>query len=297
MSPAPPVRGLRLARWAATCVLAAALAGCGAPGPLIPEQQHAAGRGAAPLPAPTVYRVEQGDTLYSIAFRYGLDWRRVAAWNAIGAPYTIHVGDAIRLRPSPEMRSAVAGTGRRSGTAGGSERAPASRPESAPEPREEREPAANPPTDPEPAPAPQPGPATAGVAEIPKASTRLVAGVHWRWPADGRVSRPYDDSAARKGILIAGDEGQDVRAAADGEVVYSGDGLIGYGQLIIIKHSDSMLSAYAHNRDRLVREGDRVRAGQRIGRMGRNERDAAVLHFEVRRDGKPENPADYLPGR
>jgi lipoprotein NlpD len=284
-------------------VLAAALAGCGAPGPLIPEQQDAAGRGAAPPPAPTVYRVEPGDTLYSIAFRYGLDWRRVAAWNAIGAPYTIHAGDPIRLRPPPDMRPAVAGTGGRSGRSGatgGSERAPASRPEPAPEPREAREQAADPPADPEPAPsppAPQPEPATAGADDIPEASTRLVAGVRWRWPTEGRVSRPYDDSAARKGILIAGDEGQDVRAAADGQVVYSGDGLIGYGQLIIIKHSDRMLSAYAHNRERLVREGDRVRAGQRIGRMGRNERDAAVLHFEVRRDGKPDDPADYLPGR
>ena len=124
-----------------------------------------------------------------------------------------------------------------------------------------------------------------------------MAGIAWRWPTSGRLARRFDAGATRKGILIAGEGGQPVRAAADGEVVYSGSGLIGYGELVIIKHSASMLSAYAHNRERLVGEGDRVRAGQTIGRMGRNERDETVLHFEIRRDGKPVDPATYLPAR
>lgn len=121
--------------------------------------------------------------------------------------------------------------------------------------------------------------------------------MHWRWPTDGSVVRVFNSNDARKGILIAGTAGQVVVATADGEVVYSGSGLIGYGELVIIKHSERMLSAYAHNQQRLVAEGDRVRAGQPIGRMGRNEEARDVLHFEIRRDGKPEDPARYLPPR
>jgi len=121
--------------------------------------------------------------------------------------------------------------------------------------------------------------------------------VSWRWPAQGAVARGFDASASRKGILISGQRGQPIRAAAAGEVVYSGNGLIGYGELVIIKHSERMLSAYAHNRERLVSEGQRVGAGEVIGRMGRNERNENVLHFEIRRNGKPDDPLDYLPRR
>ncbi|MDX1626990.1 MAG: peptidoglycan DD-metalloendopeptidase family protein, partial [Wenzhouxiangellaceae bacterium] len=127
--------------------------------------------------------------------------------------------------------------------------------------------------------------------------TRRVSGVNWRWPTAGEVARRFDPGDTRKGILIAGSAGQPVVAAADGSVVYSGNGLIGYGALIILKHSDSMLSAYAHNRERLVREGETVRAGETIARMGRDERGSEVLHFEIRGNGKPVDPLDYLPGR
>lgn len=285
---------------AVVLVLAAMLPGCGAPGPLIPEQRSS-GHESRPPPAPTVYRVQRGDTLYSIAFRYGLDWRRVAAWNDIGAPYTIHVGERIRLKPQPDMRPAVATdeTARR----------PAADP---PGPSERETPAqdppaisggAEPPGDDAPAESgdasstPEPGESMPEPVRVPDAATRRVAGIDWRWPTTGRLARRFDAGATRKGILIAGEGGQPVRAAADGEVVYSGSGLIGYGELVIIKHSAGMLSAYAHNRERLVDEGDRVRAGQTIGRMGRNERDETVLHFEIRRDGKPVDPSDYLPAR
>jgi lipoprotein NlpD len=324
MTPVPRVSRSASGRWLLACIVAAAISGCGAPGPLIPEQREGASAGERPPPAPTVYRVERGDTLYSIAFRFGLDWRRVAAWNDIGAPFTIRVGDAVRLRPPPDMRPAVArrdgAGGARQGGRSASESEPgagdaapeASPPQTRPTPDPAPDTAPEPPSGPAersspsgsgPEPSagqgstPSTGRAPAEAGSVPDAPTRSSAGVRWRWPTDGRVSKRYDASAARKGILVAGDEGQAVRAAADGQVVYSGDGLIGYGQLIIIKHSESMLSAYAHNRERLVAEGDRVRAGQRIATMGRNERDESVLHFEIRRDGKPDDPTDYLPAR
>jgi len=278
------------------------LAGCGASGPLLPEQTGRPG-GARPQPAPESYRVVSGDTLYSIAFRYGLDWRRVAEWNEIGAPYRILVGQWIRLQPPPDMRPAVASA--RTESASGARRAARSEPKTDPEPPDPVEAIATPNPAPhsksEATPGPKPeikaesGPEPARASPIPAASSRSVAGVAWRWPAEGSLVRGFSNGDTRKGMLIGGRAGQPVRAAADGEVVYSGNGLIGYGELIIVKHSERMLSAYGHNRERLVVEGARVRAGQQIARMGRDERDREVLHFEIRRDGQPVDPAAYLP--
>ena len=111
------------------------------------------------------------------------------------------------------------------------------------------------------------------------------------------LSRFQADDPARKGIQIGGNEGQPVLATAAGEVVYSGSGLIGFGELIIVKHSDRMLSAYAHNRRRLVVEGQRVAAGEQLAEMGRNDRNQPMLHFEIRVNGAPQDPLQYLPGR
>jgi lipoprotein NlpD len=120
----------------------------------------------------------------------------------------------------------------------------------------------------------------------------------WLWPVEGRlISRFRANDPSRNGIEIGGREGQPVRAAAAGEVVYSGNGLIGYGELIIIKHSDRMLSAYGHNRTRLVAEGQAVAAGEKIAEMGKDERNRDLLHFEIRRDGTPQDPLRYLPSR
>jgi lipoprotein NlpD len=120
----------------------------------------------------------------------------------------------------------------------------------------------------------------------------------WRWPLDGRLVAGFEaGNPARKGVDIAGREGQPVLASAGGEVVYSGSGLIGYGELVIVKHDERMLSAYAHNRRRLVAEGEHVRGGQQIAELGRNESNQPVLHFEIRRDGQPVNPLNYLPRR
>jgi lipoprotein NlpD len=126
----------------------------------------------------------------------------------------------------------------------------------------------------------------------------MVGNVAWRWPADGQLSSTFAaGNPTRQGIDIGGRAGDPVRAAADGSVVYSGNGLIGYGELIIIKHNASFLSAYGHNRKRLVKEGDRVKAGQVIAEMGSSGANRDSLHFEVRRNGKPANPLDFLPRR
>jgi lipoprotein NlpD len=231
------------------------------------------------------YRVRRGDTLHAIAFNFGLDWRDVAAWNGIRSPYVIYPDQELRL--SPPARSAPRQAQQRPKS---SETQPPSGTtvQAAPAPRSStavyRDPA------PEPAATPAAKPAAKGqVAGDPDT---------WRWPVDGRIlSRFQANDPARKGIDIAGTEGQPVVATAAGEVVYSGSGLIAYGELIIIKHSERMLSAYAHNRKRLVEEGQQVKAGERIAEMGRNDRNQAMLHFEIRRDGTPQNPLDYLPSR
>jgi lipoprotein NlpD len=147
-----------------------------------------------------------------------------------------------------------------------------------------------------------PAAATQGPAAAPAfvggGAERTVEGVRWRWPADGRVINTFvADDPTRQGVDIMGSEGQAVIAAADGEVVYSGSGLIGYGELIIIKHSDNLLSAYGHNRRRLVEEGARVRAGQVIAEMGRSGGSVPMLHFEIRRNGRPVDPRGFLPPR
>ena len=125
-----------------------------------------------------------------------------------------------------------------------------------------------------------------------------AGGVSWRWPGEGKVTGTFvAGDQIRQGIDIAGKAGDAVRAAADGEVVYSGNGLLGYGELIIIKHNANFLSAYGHNRQRLVKEGDRVKAGQQIAELGSSASSREELHFEIRKNGKPVNPLDYLPVR
>lgn len=238
---------------------------------------------------PRWYPVKQGDTLYSIAFRFGLDWRALAGWNQINAPYTIRPGQELRMSappPPPTRQTAGTPASERNDT----------RPASPP-------PAVSVPSRPEPAEPSRPAPADVTAAPPPApsssstATARTVSGVAWQWPTDGNLSRAFDAAASRKGIGIAGTEGQAIRAAAAGEVVYSGTGLIGYGELIIVKHSDQLLSAYGHNRRRLVTEGDRVSRGQQIAEMGLGDRHEHMLHFEIRLNGQPVNPVNYLPAR
>lgn len=206
-------------------------------------------------------QVQRGDTLYGIAFRNGIDFRDLAKWNNIGSPYTIYPGQRLKLYPS---------TG-----------ATASAPPTA-APRPATTPAATKPATQPPAPAPAP----------------ISSSINWRWPADGHlVGRFVSGDATKQGIDIAGSGGQPVRAAADGVVVYSGAGLVGYGELIIVKHTETWLSAYGHNRKRLVNEGQNVKAGQQIAEMGNTGAAREMLHFEIRYNGKPVDPLQYLPKR
>ena len=135
-------------------------------------------------------------------------------------------------------------------------------------------------------PRPRPRPAAAPVKRV---------NIAWAWPTQGQQKYPFQPNAGKKGLGIAGKIGQSIHAAADGEVVYSGSGLIGYGNLLIIKHDDVYLSAYGHNKRLLVQEGAKVKRGQKIAEMGESSRDGALLHFEIRRDGNPVNPKIYLP--
>lgn len=215
----------------AVLVCAVGAAGCAAPGPYGYGVQRARVN-------PGVYRVQPGDTLYSIAWRYDLDYRVLADWNRIRPPYTIFPGQVLRLR------------------------APAGR-----------------------TPAPRRGP------------IRRPAPA-WRWPTAGPVVQAFRGGGpGRGGVEIRGRLGQPVYAAAAGRVVYSGSGLPGYGQLIIIKHNDNYLSAYGYNRRLLVREGQQVRAGQAIAEMGAVGRQGPMLYFEIRRDGWPVDPLRLLPRR
>lgn len=258
-----------------------------------------------PQRPPSDYQVERGDTLYSIAFRYGLDAKRLARWNGIDSPYTIYPGQRLRLREGPggpapgrTTPAARAGTGVTTeplaeapgGPDDSRERDRETAPEAAPETREApaREPAPpEPERRPEPEPAPEPG--AAETAQGP---------LKWQWPADGPILSTFaDGDSSRNGIDIGGQAGAPIRAAAAGEVVYSGSGLIGYGELIIVKHDKALLSAYGHNRNRLVQEGDRVQAGQKIAEMGDTGAPRAMLHFEIREDGSPVNPQKFLPRR
>ncbi len=250
-----------------------------------------------PIPGGS-YVVARGDTLYSIAFRKGVDFRDLAQWNGVAAPYTIRPGQRLVLSPparstphtatGPGHLTGVPSVAAAPGRAASSRAAPAAA-ATPPVAATATVPVAGVPTAP-PAAMPPPAPAAAGVS-------RVVSGVQWRWPADGAVVGQFRSGDAIPGIGIAGKSGDPVRAAADGVVVYSGNGLVGYGELVIIKHNDSFLSAYGHNRKRLVKEGQRVSMGQQIAEMGSTGTTRDELEFQIRKDGNPVDPLGYLPSR
>lgn len=223
-----------------------------------PDQPGAAGRSApAARPSGNVHVVRPGETLYAIAFRYGLEHRELARLN--------NLGDGSLIYPGQEIRLGGATRGAQPGAA--AQGSSAARPPGAAAPA-----------------------ATTG-------SGRPLSG-GWQWPTAGAVVARYGQSPqTQSGIQIGGIKGQPVVAAADGEVVYSGRGLIGYGALLIIKHDASWLSAYGHNDSLLVEEGARVSAGQRIATMGEGPGRRPLLHFEIRRNGDPVDPLVQLPAR
>ncbi|MDX1451852.1 MAG: peptidoglycan DD-metalloendopeptidase family protein [Oleiphilaceae bacterium] len=217
--------------------------------------------------------VREGDTLYSIAWRYGRDFRELASTNNIAAPYTIVPGQKIDLERSDRgvSRSENRVTERAKTKVNVTESNRANEIRS-------------------------------NVTKIKK--HKNFKDIKWSWPHLGPIlakykngAQPNTRSGVNKGIDIGGEMGDPIYAAASGEVVYAGSGLLGYGNLIIINHNALYLSAYAHNRRILVKEGQQIKRGQQIAEMGRSGVERTMLHFEIRRDGKPVDPLRYLPHR
>ncbi|NQD95802.1 peptidoglycan DD-metalloendopeptidase family protein [Pseudomonas sp. CrR25] len=266
-------------------VLGALLAGCASPPPGGVQVVDRNGRGGVSAQArqPVThgqYVVRRGDTLYSIAFRFGWDWKALATRNGIVPPYLIRVGQVIRFDSHQQARPVV------------STAAPV-----VPAPTPVKQPTAPIQSPPKAAPSTPAAPIKVAPATTPVQPVQRSAS-GWAWPSNGAViGRFSSNGSLNKGIDIAGELGQPVLAASDGSVVYAGSGLRGYGELVIIKHSDTYVSAYGHNRRLLVREGQRVKAGQTIAEMGSTGADRVKLHFEIRRQGKPVDPLQYLPRR
>lgn len=228
------------------------------------------------------YVVRPKDTLFSIAFRYGWDYKALAARNNIPAPYTIHPGQTIRFDGRTGSTPAPVAAAADSAPSSSSKTTVIRRQPNGATTTTTTVVAPSVANKPAPAPTPAPGPAPTG----------------WGWPSNGILIGKFSSNGSlNKGIDIAGDLGQPVLAASDGTVVYAGSGLRGYGELVIIKHSDTYVSAYGHNRRLLVREGQQVKVGQTIAEMGSTGTDRVKLHFEIRRQGKPVDPLQFLPRR
>jgi len=283
------------------------LAGCSSPKHKAPVEERstrpapaAQGPAAAasdaagkPLPGaenagkPGYYSVQRGDTLIRIGLDAGQNWRDIARWNAIDNPNLIEVGQVLRVVP-PGVDAAAVTT---------KPVAPAARGDARPlDPRA----AAAPASAASGAAAAGAGAAGAAVASAPASAAAPAReadeDLNWMWPAAGAVLTPFDDNRS-KGLAISGKLGDPVLAAADGRVVYAGSGLRGYGNLVIVKHNATYLSAYAHNQLLLVKEDQVVRRGQKIAEMGSSDAERVQLHFEIRRQGKPIDPAKLLPPR
>lgn len=272
-------------------VLVIAACGTQRPAPVVERSGAAPQRSDAPVTAPVppkaaegTYTVQRGDTLYSIAQRHGVDVRELARWNGISDTSVLAIGQTLRLTPP-------------AGVATVTPVAPAGSTEVRPLPAPGAVEATPPPaTAAAPLPmAPSAAPPAITKPEPAKPAT-VESSVQWLWPAPGKVIETFEETR-NKGIDIAGNEGDPVLAAADGEVVYVGSALRGYGNLVIVKHNEEFISAYAHNRQILVKQGQSVKRGQRIAEIGRTDADRTKLHFEVRRQGKPVDPLRYLPAR
>jgi lipoprotein NlpD len=289
--------GQRAARLLTTCFLAAAvllLSACGTRSlGRAPVEDRGAGMGKAPVGAvdsagvkplpgaenagkPGYYTVKPGDTLIRIGLDTGQNWRDIGRWSNLENPNLIEVGQVLRVAPPVESSVAV------------------SRPVTS---------SSVTPTAPAPAPASSaPAQTASASAAKPAASapSSSASGAEddlaWIWPAQGPVLAGFDE-AKNKGMDIAGKTGDPVMASADGRVVYAGAGLRGYGNLIILKHNNTYLTAYAHNHSLLVKEDQSVRKGQKIAEMGASDTDRVKLHFEIRKQGKPVDPAKFLPAK
>lgn len=315
----------RSARVAATAALALILGACSStrhPAPVSDRTQApppvVAKPAVKPVPAapvrepdarPETYTVRRGDTLYMIALDHGLDYRELAEWNGIDNPNVIRAGQSLRLRPPSaaamvtplKAPPAVQGKPVTGAPLPGPAAAPAggdsvkSQPKGVKLAYSEQALAqlAGTPVKVSPVPAAKPE---------PRAEEKVAAAdeddekVDWGWPTAGKPASAFNETTNLKGIGIPGKAGQAVVASATGKVLYSGDGIRGYGKLVIIKHNKIFLSVYAHNSVLAVKEGQSVVKGQKIAEMGNSDADQVKLHFEIRRFGKPIDPVRLLPG-
>ena len=212
------------------------------------------------------YVVAKGDTLYSIAWRYNYDYKKLANWNNITPPYIIHLGKNICFKPTQKKKIT-----RLKSKPDNSRSLARKKKDTNRDIKEEAS------------------------VKNDKSSKNISQGkIKWFWPTQGRVVKS-NSPTSKKGMDISGSLGQTIKADASGEIVYSGSGLVGYGKLIIIKHNDKFLSAYAYNSELLVKEGDVVKAGQKISKMGQDHTGRNMLHFEIRLNGQPVNPLRHLP--
>lgn len=279
------------------------VAGCASTGGKAPVEDRSPSAATVPRPAaaapaaprpgaenagkPGYYSVRPGDTLARIALDHGQNWRDIARWNGMENPNVIEVGQVLRVLPPSVEAVAVA----QPQPVGGASRVESRPLEAARATGGDTQPV--------------PGAAVAGVPPPPAASTTSPPtpvregddDINWLWPATGPLLAGFDEGRNVKGLAIGGKLGDAVVAAADGRVVYAGSGLRGYGNLVIVKHNNTYLSAYAHNQALLVREDQVVRRGQKIAEMGSSDADRVQLHFEIRRLGKPVDPARLLPSR
>jgi lipoprotein NlpD len=236
-----------------------------------------------------IYRVKKGDTLYGISRRVGREFNLIAKWNGISAPYRIREGQTIRLFPPPESPQEKTVTRRPVQSQSVPRRPPQRQTAQRQTPKR---------------------PIAQGQS-VRRSNSAVSAPIvkesgpteknskkklkdSWIWPLKGVIAKNYSQTG-RKGLDIAGKFGEPVRAAADGKIVYCGQGLIGYGNLVIVKHDAHFLSAYGNNSRLLVREGDTIKKGQRIAEVGLDANKQPLLHFEIRKDGKPVNPIQHLP--
>ena len=300
--------------WMAVLAAALLMAGCGSkvvnhapvedrgtgvsrPAPAAVEPAASAAKppaGSENAGKPGYYTVKPGDTLIRIGLDTGQNWRDIVRWSGIENPNVIEVGQVLRIAPpvagsAPVVAAAVVTRPVTSSSATPTAVPPA-----------QAASAAKAATTPSSAASPSPAPAAASAAATSAPPAVAAASgedeLTWIWPTSGAVLAGFDE-VKNKGLDIGGAAGETVVAAADGRVVYVGAGLRGYGNLIILKHNNTYLTAYAHNQTLLVKEDQSVRKGQKIAEMGNSDSDRVKLHFEVRRQGKPVDPAKYLPPR
>lgn len=286
-------------QWCALVPMLAATA-CSSqrPAPVVDRSGRSPVSATAPTTAPTlsrtakdgIYVAQRGDTVQNVALAFGVDPKDLARWNGVSESDALIPGQTLQVTPPASVATVSPITG-----SGQAEVRPLPSPgvaapgASAPLPPTAGPPLATPPVAVSP-------PAVPPVPAVPEPSRAPAASLPWIWPTPGKVIETFDDPR-NKGIDIAGNEGAPVQAAADGEVVYVGSAVRGYGNLVIVRHSDDFITAYAHNRKVLVAEKQSVKRGQAIAELGRSDADRPKLHFEIRHQGKPVDPLKYLPSR